>query len=188
MFYRDERLALLIDGHNIHATFKALGFDVDWALLQREFAERGRLMRLVYYTTVIEDEEERAAVRPLLDWMEFNGFNVVSKTTRRFREADGRDKIRRSMNVEIAVDAMKIAPTVDHIVIFSGDGDLTYLVAALNDMGVRVTVASSLKTNPPAVSDALRRIASAFIDVKALENMIGRGRGRQEPKEAGKRT
>ena len=52
-----EKIALFIDGANLYATAKTLGFDIDYKRLLREFQSRGYLLRAFYYTAVIEDQE-----------------------------------------------------------------------------------------------------------------------------------
>ena len=135
MFYRDERLALLIDGSNLYAAAKALGFDIDYKRLLGEFRARGYLLRAYYYTALVEDQEY-SSIRPLIDWLDYNGFTVVTKTAKEFTDSTGRRKVKGNMDIELAVDAMEIAARVDHIVLFSGDGDFRYLVEALQRRGV----------------------------------------------------
>lgn len=144
-----EKIALFIDGANLYATSKALGFDIDYRLLLSEFQGRGTLLRAFYYTTVIEDQEY-SSIRPLIDWLDYNGYTVVTKLTKEFVDATtGRRKVRGSMDVDLAVSAMELAGHVHQIVLFSGDGSFRSLVEALQRRGVRVTVVSTLSTQPP---------------------------------------
>jgi len=169
-----EKIALFIDGSNLHATSKALGFDIDYRRLLSEFRGRGVLLRAFYYTTVIEDQEY-SSIRPLIDWLDYNGYTVVTKLTREFIDATtGRRKMKGSMDVELAVKAMELAEHVDQIVLFSGDGDFRSLVEAVQRRGVRVTVVSTLATQPPMVADELRRQADIFIDLAELKPRVGR--------------
>jgi uncharacterized LabA/DUF88 family protein len=78
------------------------------------------------------------------------------------------------MDVELAVDVMEMGGHVDHIVLFSGDGDFRRLVEAVQKKGVRVTVVSSIKTQPPMVADELRRQADIFVDLGDLAPHIAR--------------
>jgi uncharacterized LabA/DUF88 family protein len=78
------------------------------------------------------------------------------------------------MDMELAVDAMEQSETVDHLVIFSGDGDFTTLVDALQRRGRKVSVVSTLSTQPPMIADDLRRQADHFIDLVSLRAEIGR--------------
>lgn len=168
-----EKIALLIDGANLYSATKALGFDIDYKRLLKEFQSRGYLLRAFYYTTLIEDQEY-SSIRPLLDWLDYNGYSVVTKLAREFTDAQGRRRVRGNMDIEIAVDAMELAEHVDHIVLFSGDGDFRSLVEALQRKGVRVSVVSTISTQPPLIADDLRRQADVFIDLMELQPKIGR--------------
>jgi uncharacterized LabA/DUF88 family protein len=172
-FYETERVALFIDGANLHAATKSLGFDIDFKRLLALFAERARLVRALYYTALVEDQEY-SSVRPLVDWLTYNGFTLVTKPVKAFTDVEGRRKLKGNMDVELAVDAMRLAPQLDHIVLFSGDGDFRSLAAALQEKGKRVSVVSSLVTQPPMVADELRRQADQFIDLADLEPIISR--------------
>ncbi|WP_333794350.1 LabA-like NYN domain-containing protein [Hyphomicrobium sp.] len=172
-FYQGERIALFIDGANLYATSKALGFDVDYKRLLALFRQKAQLVRALYYTALTEDQEY-SSIRPLIDWLDYNGFTMVTKPTKEFTDASGRRKVKGNMDIELAVDAMRLADTLDHIVLFSGDGDFRGLVAALQQKGRRVSVVSTLQTQPAMVADELRRQADQFIDLADLEHLIGR--------------
>jgi uncharacterized LabA/DUF88 family protein len=180
-FYPDERIALFIDGSNLYATAKAVGFDIDYRRLLGWFRKRCRLVRAIYYTALMEDAEY-SPVRPLIDWLDYNGFMVVTKPAREFTDSLGRRKIKGSMDIEIAVDMMQLAHNLDHIVLFSGDGDFRSLVEAVQAMGKRVSVVSTLATRPPMVADDLRRQADQFIDLNELKSEIGRDMNDREPR------
>jgi len=77
MFYRDERLALFIDGSNLYAAAKALSFDIDYRLLRQEFMRRGKMLRAFYYTALLENDDY-SPIRPLVDWLHYNGFTMVA--------------------------------------------------------------------------------------------------------------
>ncbi len=173
MFYRDERLALFIDGSNLYAAAKALAFDIDYKLLRKEFMQRGKLLRAFYYTALLENDDY-SPIRPLVDWLHYNGFNMVTKPAKEFVDSQGRRKVKGNMDIELAVDAMEIAPHVDHIVLFSGDGDFRPLVAALQRKGVRVSVVSTIRSQPPMIADDLRRQADNFIELDELKDVVGR--------------
>ncbi len=174
-FYPNERIALFIDGANFYSSAKALDFDIDYRKLLEEFRKRGRLVRALYYTALME-EQDYSPLRPLIDWLDYNGFTVVTKPAKSFTDASGGRRIKGDMDVDIAVDMMGMAPHVDHIVLFSGDGDFRKLVEAVQAKGVRVTVVSSLKSQPPMIADELRRQADTFIDLADLEGLVGRAR------------
>lgn len=162
-----DRIALFIDGANLYATAKSLGFDIDYKRLLKEFQAKGRLVRAFYYTALIEDQEY-SSIRPLIDWLDYNGFSVVTKPTKEFVDSMGRRKVKGSMDIELAVDAMEMANHIDHMVLFSGDGDFRSLVAAVQRKGVRVSVVSTITTQPPMVADELRRQADEFVDLLHL--------------------
>jgi uncharacterized LabA/DUF88 family protein len=177
-----EKIALFIDGANLYATAKSLGFDIDYKRLLREFQSRGYLLRAFYYTAVVEDQEY-SSIRPLIDWLDYNGYTVVTKATKEFVDQTGRRKVKGNMDIELAVDAMEIAGHVDHIVLFSGDGDFRSLVEAVQRRGVRVTVVSTISTQPPMVADELRRQADIFQDIVELQPKIGRDPSERAPRE-----
>ena len=168
-----NRVALFVDGANLYATAKALGFDIDYRRLLTDFQNRGTLVRAFYYTAIIEDQEF-SSIRPLIDWLNYNGYTVVTKATKEFIDASGRRKVKGNMDIELAVDAMGLAEHIDHMVLFSGDGDFRSLVEAVQRRGVRVTVVSTIATQPPMIADDLRRQADVFIDLRELQPKISR--------------
>ena len=175
-FYPTERVALFINGANLYATAKSLGFDIDYKRLLGLFRSKCQLVRALYYTALAE-EQEYSSIRPLIDWLDYNGFTMVTKPTKEFTDVTGRRKVKGNMDIELAVDAMRLADSLDHIVIFSGDGDFRSLVAALQQKGKRVSVISTLQTQPPMVADELRRQADQFIEIADLEAQICRDGG-----------
>jgi uncharacterized LabA/DUF88 family protein len=166
-------IALFIDGANLYATAKALGFDVDYRRLLQEFQSRGMLLRAFYYTAIIEDQEY-SSIRPLVDWLDYNGYTVVTKSVKEFIDANGRRKLKGSMDVDLAVDAMEIAEHIDQMVLFSGDGNFRPLVEAVQRRGVRVTVVSTVSSQPSMIADELRRQADVFIDLVELRAKLAR--------------
>jgi uncharacterized LabA/DUF88 family protein len=173
MSVASSRIALFIDGANLYSTAKALGFDIDYRRLLKEFQSRGILLRAFYYTAIIEDQEY-SVIRPLVDWLDYNGYTVVTKATKEFIDAGGRRKVKHKMDIELAVHAMEIAEHADQIVLFSGDGDFRSLVEAVQRRGVRVTVVSTIACQPPMIADDLRRQADVFIDLIDLRASIAR--------------
>ncbi|MGZ9108435.1 MAG: LabA-like NYN domain-containing protein [Micavibrio sp.] len=172
-FYPEEKLGLFIDGSNLYAAARTLDFDIDYKKLLRWAADQGRLVRAFYYTALIEDQEY-SPIRPLVDWLDYNGYNMVTKPTKEFVDAQGRRKIKGNMDIELAIDMMEMADNLDHIMLFSGDGDFRRLLEAVQRKGVRVTVVSTVKTSPPMVADELRRQADHFLDLQELAPMIQR--------------
>src|ERR687894_2427966 len=127
----------------------------------------------LYYTALVEDQEY-SSIRPLIDWLDYNGYRVVTKPTKEFVDSAGRRKVKGNMDIELAIDALELSPYIDHMVLFSGDGDFRSLVEAMQRRGVRVSVVSTVTTQPPMVADELRRQADEFVDLAHLASRIGR--------------
>lgn len=180
-FYANERIALFIDGANLYSSAKSLQFDIDYKRLLAFFRQKGQLVRALYYTALAEDQEY-SSIRPLIDWLDYNGYTMVTKPTKEYTDSMGRRKLKGNMDIELTVDAMRLAESLDHIVLFSGDGDFKSLVAALQQKGKRVSVVSTLQTQPPMVADELRRQSDQFIDLADLEQMICRDPSTRPPR------
>ncbi len=178
--YKQENVAIFIDGSNLYAAARALGFDIDYKCLLSFFQSQGRLIRAFYYTALLEDQEY-SPIRPLLDWLDYNGYTMVTKPTKEFTDAEGRRKIKGNMDIELAIDVMEMSPHLDHIVIFSGDGDFRRLVEAVQRKGVRVTVVSTIASQPPMIADELRRQADDFIELEDIRDDIGRQGSQKRP-------
>jgi uncharacterized LabA/DUF88 family protein len=173
VFYKEERSAIFIDGANLYGAARSLGFEIDYKLLLKWGASKGRLVRAFYYTALIEDQEY-SPIRPLIDWLDYNGYTMVTKPTKEFTDASGRRKIKGNMDIELAIDVMEMAEHVNHILLFSGDGDFRRLVEAVQRKGVRVTVVSTVRSQPPMVADELRRQADHFLELQDLAPFIAR--------------
>jgi uncharacterized LabA/DUF88 family protein len=167
------RIALFIDGANLYATSKALGFDIDYRRLLKEFQSQGTLLRAFYYTAIIEDQEP-SSIRPLVDWLDYNGYTVITKLTKEFVDASGRRKVKGNMDIELAVNAIELAGHIDQMVLFTGDGDFRSLVEAMQRRDVRVTVVSTISRHPSMIADELRRQADVFIDLNELRAKVSR--------------
>jgi uncharacterized LabA/DUF88 family protein len=172
-FSPTERVALFIDGSNLYASAKTLEIEIDYRRLLTFFSSRAYLVRALYYTAMPE-ESDYAPIRPLVDWLDYNGYSVVKKPTKEYTDAHGRRKIKGNMDIELAIDVLEMAPTLDHVVIFSGDGDFRRLVEAVQRMGRRVTVVSTNRTSPPMAADELRRQADQFIELLDIAPLIGK--------------
>jgi uncharacterized LabA/DUF88 family protein len=172
-FYPQERIGLFIDGSNLYAAARSLGFDIDYKRLLDVFRNYGHLVRAFYYTALVEDQEY-SPIRPLVDWLDYNGYTMVTKPTKEFTDAMGRRKIKGNMDIELAIDVMEMAQHLDHVVLFSGDGDFRRLVEAIQRKGVRVTVVSTIRSSPPMVADELRRQADTFMELQDLAKHIAR--------------
>ncbi len=175
-FYPGERIGLFIDGSNLYAAARALGFDIDYKNLLKVFEEQGTLIRAFYYTAMVE-EQEYSPIRPLVDWLDYNGYTMVTKPTKEFTDTAGRKKIKGNIHIVLAVDVMEIQPHLDHIVIFSGDGDFRRLVESVQRKGGRVSVVSTVVSKPPMIADELRRQADVFIELADLQELIERQGG-----------
>ncbi|HEY3845565.1 MAG TPA: NYN domain-containing protein [Acetobacteraceae bacterium] len=163
-FLPDERVALFIDGANLYSASRNLGFDVDYRNLLEFFRKRAHIIRAYYYSAVLETDEY-SPLKPLTDWLAYNGYTLVTKPAKEFTDSSGRRRIKGSMDIEVAVDMLELAPRLDHAVLFSGDSDFRRLVEAVQRKGVRVSVISSIRTTPPMVADELRRQADQFVEL-----------------------
>jgi uncharacterized LabA/DUF88 family protein len=164
---------LFIDGANLHAAARSLGFDIDYKRLLKHFQEQCHLIRAFYYTALVEDQEY-SPLRPLVDWLDYNGFTMVTKPTKEYTDSMGRRKIKGNMDIELAIDVLEMAAHLDHVVLFSGDGDFRRLVEAVQRKGVRVSVVSTIRSSPPMVADELRRQSDNFIELDELSSLIAR--------------
>ncbi len=171
--YTQERIALFIDGANLYAAARSLNFDIDYKRLLEEFATQGRLIRAFYYTALLDDQDY-SPIRPLVDWLDYNGYTMVTKPTKEYTDATGRRKIKGNMDIELAIDVLEMADHIDHVILFSGDGDFRRLVEAVQRRGVRVTVVSTLRSQPPMIADELRRQADTFIELEDIVELIER--------------
>jgi uncharacterized LabA/DUF88 family protein len=173
LIHPDERVVILIDGANLYSAAKAIAFDIDYRKLLDEFRKHGRLIRASYYTALIEDQDF-SPIRPLVDWLDYNGYALVTKPAKEYTDANGRRRFKGDMDVELAVDLLQAASFVDHAFLFSGDGDFVAAIEAVQRKGMRVSVVSTIKSNPPMASDDIRRAADNFVDLTDLSALIGR--------------
>lgn len=178
-FYPQERIALFIDGANLYSAARGLNFDIDYRRLLEHFRNKGTLIRAFYYTALIEDQDY-SPLRPLIDWLDYNGYSVVTKPAKEFTDAQGRRRIKGNMDIELAIDAMEMAPNIDHLILFSGDGDFRRLVDAIQRKGKRVTVISTTRSQPPMIADELRRQADQFIELETLRGVVTRAQNTQQ--------
>lgn len=184
MFSPSERLALFVDGANLYSASRVLGFDIDYRKMLSWFAARSNLRRAFYYTALLETEEY-SPLRPLTDFLMYNGYQVVTKPAKQFTDSQGRVRIKGNMDIELAIDMLEMAQHLDHVVLFSGDGDFRRLIEAVQRRGLRVTVVSTIRVQPPMVADELRRQADQFLDLEELKPDIARRTF--EPRERGER-
>ena len=181
-----DKTALFIDGSNFYAAAKGLNLDIDFARMRAYFAKDTNLIRAYYYTAIPEDQEF-SSLRPLVDWLDYNGYAVVSKFTREFiDEETGKRRLKGNMDMELALDMLKLAPHIDHAVLFSGDGDFCRLLEDVQALGVRTTVVSTNKTTPPMVADQLRRMADIYIDMVDIAPDISKSNSKTSSKPTSK--
>ena len=173
LVYPNERMALFIDGSNLYSAARGLGFEIDYKRMLELFLGKAKLIRAFYYTALIENREY-SPIRPLVDWLDYNGYTMVTKPTKEFVDSMGRRRIKGNMDIELAIDMLEMAPHLDHAILFSGDGDFRRLVEAVQRRGVRVTVVSTVRSSPPMVSDDLRRQADSFIELQDMAPSIMR--------------
>jgi len=171
--YREEKFAIFIDGANLYSAAKALGFDIDYKKLLTQFKTEGRLVRAFYYTALFEDQEY-SPIRPLVDWLDYNGYTMVTKPAKSYTDSQGRQRIKGNMDMELAIDMLDMTQHLDHVILFSGDGDFRSLVEAVQRRGVRVSVVSTIKSAPPMIADELRRQADNFIELQDIAKDIAR--------------
>ena len=167
LFLEDERTALFIDGANLYSASRNLGFDVDYRNLLEYFRKQTRVIRAYYYAAVLETEEY-SPLKPLTDWLAYNGYTLVTKPAREFTDSTGRRRVKGNMDIELAIDMLELADRLDHVVLFSGDSDFRRLVEAVQRRGVRVSVVSSVRTSPPMIADELRRQADQFLELSDI--------------------
>jgi uncharacterized LabA/DUF88 family protein len=182
--YENERVALFIDGANLYSATRSLGFDIDYRRLLKVFREKGHLVRAYYYTALVEDQDY-SSIRPLIDWLDYNGYTMITKPTKEFTDAMGRRKLKGNMDVELAIDVLEMAEHLDHVILFSGDGDFRRLVEAVQRKGLRVSVVSTIKSSPPMVADELRRQADDFMELADLAPLIARNPSERTPRTGG---
>lgn len=175
MFYASERTAIFIDGANLYGAARNLDFDIDYKKLLQLFKDKTQLVRAYYYTVLIEDQEY-SPIRPLVDWLDYNGYTLITKPAKETTDPSGRRRIRNSTNVEMAIDMLELADRLDHVVLFSGDGGFRRAIEAVQRRGPRVTVVSTMRTTPPMAADEIRRQADDFIDLKDFKSEIERAR------------
>ncbi|MFT8542797.1 NYN domain-containing protein, partial [Acetobacter sp.] len=164
---KDEKTCLFIDGSSLYSTSRSLGFDVDYKKLLEFFAAKTHIIRAYYYAAIL-DTEDYSPLKPLTDWLSYNGYFLVTKPAREFTDSTGKRRVKGNMDIEIAVDMMEMAPHIDHAILFSGDSDFRRVVEAVQRQGTRVSVASSMRSSPPLIGDDLRRQADQFLELASL--------------------
>lgn len=166
MFGTRDKVALFIDGSNFYATIKELDMNIDYGRVRAYFNKQELLFRAMYFTAVLPDSGENDELRPLVDWLGYNSWIVSTKLVKQYTDrVTNVTRTKGNMDCEITVEMMLLKDSVTHMVLFSGDGDFCHLVRTLQAHGVRVTVVSSKQTQPPMVSNDLRKVCDQFIDL-----------------------
>jgi uncharacterized LabA/DUF88 family protein len=170
-FNPNDKIALFIDGANLHASIKALNFEINYKELLKYFEKKAHLIRAFYYTAIIE-KQDTSPIHKLIDWLDYNGYTTVTKSAKEYTDKDGHRKIKGNMDIEIAIDVMEMLNYLDHIVLFSGDGDFRRLIESSQRKGKKFTVVSTTKSSPPMIADELRRQSDYFIELDELKTWI----------------
>ncbi|ADM09726.1 hypothetical protein PB2503_08354 [Parvularcula bermudensis HTCC2503] len=171
----DDKTAIFIDGANLYKTARNLGFDIDYKRLLQKTRAETRLVRAYYYTAMPEErEQDYSPLRPLVDWLDYNGYTMMTKAAREFTDSQGRKRFRGSVDIDLALDFVEMADKVDCLVLFTGNGDFRPAIAKAQSRGCRVICVSTTATQPPMASDDIRRQADQFVDLTSLEDVIGR--------------
>jgi uncharacterized LabA/DUF88 family protein len=176
-----ERTALFIDGANLYAATRSLSFDIDYRRLLEFFGAKTNLLRAYYYSALLETEDY-SPLKPLTDWLAYNGYSLVTKPAKEFTDTMGRRRIKGNMDIELAIDMLELAPHLDHAILFSGDSDFRRMVEAVQRKGVRVSVVSTIKTSPPMIADELRRQADQYIELADIAVEFTRKPGDTRPR------
>lgn len=177
---QSEKTALFIDGANLYKSARNLGFDMDYKSLLAKSRDNSQFVRAYYYTAMQDERgQDFSPLRPLVDWLDYNGYTMVTKTSREFTDAQGKKRFKGSIDIELTVDLLTLSSQIDHAIIFTGNGDFRRAIEAAQAAGVKVSVVSTMKSSPPMASDELRRQADMFIDLVDLEKDIGRSGGQK---------
>lgn len=171
-FHQDERLAIFIDGQHLFSASRNLGFDVDYRNFLECFRKKGKVIRAYYYAVHV-DNGEYSPLKPLTDWLAYNGYALSMRTTTEHTDSQGRRRIPHT-DLEMLADMFGIADHVDHMVIVTGNGGYCRGVSLIQQRGVRVSVLSSIKTDSPMLSDDLRRTCDQFIELQEIKSEFTR--------------
>lgn len=171
------KVVALIDGLSLHRSARSLGFVCDFKKLKEWLGKvcvpGANLVRVHYYTP-LEDSDQHSDLRPLVDWLDYNGFSVFEKYF--VRRENGTIPFV-SILPELYTDALMYTHTsISHFVLFVGDSDYAPLINALKSRGASVIVVSSLKDSNAPVADVLRRSSDSFVDLLDIANLISRPR------------
>jgi len=162
----NDRVAIFIDGENIHYSAKHLNMRLDYLKLCRNLAGERRLLRSYFYTAVSNQSEGKI---DFINFLKLNGFTVVTKEIKSFNEMDGGGRnVRGLLDMEMAIDVLDLAPHLDTVILCTGDGDFKPLVLALGRRGIHVEVCALREMT----STELIATADAYTDLATLKDDI----------------
>ena len=164
-----NKIALFIDGANLYATAKTLGFDIDYKRLLKEFQGRGTLLRAFYYTAIIEDQEY-SSIRPLIDWLDYNGYTVVTKATKEFIDAS---ELQCDWQLRIDPDVPAPAPEQAMAVFRIFQELLSNVGRHAQASAVRICIEASCETLCIEIADNGRGAARAAFDSPRAYGVLG---------------
>lgn len=167
-----KKTAIFIDGANLSSSASQIGMRIDFKKLLTFYEKNYDLIRAYYYTA-LSDNAAYKNIHSLVDWLSYNGYNVISKKAKEFVSEDSVKRIKGNMDCEIIVGMLEMAPHVDHLILFSGDGDFRCVVEAVQRMGKRVTIVSAARGDQSVTADELIRQADYFVDLADLRPHIG---------------
>jgi len=155
-----QRVGVLIDVQNLYHSAKNLyGARVNFREILKLAISGRSLIRVFAYVVRTKTGEEK----PFFEALTKLGIETRIRDLQEFygglKKAD--------WDVGITVDAIRISPDVDVIVLGSGDGDFLQLVEYLKNQGKRIEVVAFGRSS----SSRLKEIADEFID---LEKDLGK--------------
>jgi uncharacterized LabA/DUF88 family protein len=161
-----DRVAIFIDGENIHYSAKHLNMRLDYLKLCRKLAGKRRLVRAYFYTAVSTQSEGKI---DFINFLKLNGFTVVTREVKSFNESDGSSRsIRGALDMEMAMDVMDLCPTLDTVILCTGDGDFCPLVTAVARRGKHVELCALREMT----STDLIAAADTYTDLGGLKDEI----------------
>ncbi|HOX26223.1 MAG TPA: NYN domain-containing protein [Candidatus Krumholzibacteria bacterium] len=161
-----DKVAIFIDGENIHYSAKHLNMRLDYLKLCRRLAGKRRLLRAYFYTAISAQSEGKI---DFINFLKLNGFTVVTREVKSFSEPDATNRsVRSALDMELAMDIVNLCPHVDTVILCSGDGDFRPLVEAVARRGKHVEVCALREMT----STDLIAAADVYVDLGSLKDEI----------------
>ncbi len=161
-----DRVAIFIDGENIHYSAKHLNMRLDYLKLCSKLAGNRRLVRSYFYTAVSNQSEGKI---DFINFLKLNGFSVITREIKSFNDGDHSTRnVRGSLDMEMAIDALEMSNKLDTVILCTGDGDFKPLVTALGRKGVHVEVCALREMT----STELIATADVYTDLASLKDDI----------------